>query len=125
LKSPWKKVVKRLERKQLPNTCISIVSNGHPFLLPRKKRPVDTELLGVALLSDESYVDILGYVARSAGGRCTMTDLKTQFAGDTRGSMLYYKASRLEKAKLLKIRSDGMQNFLELTPKAQEEIRHL
>ena len=51
-----------------------------------------------------------------------MTDLKTQFAGETRGSMLYYKTSRLEKAKLLKIRSDGVQNFLELTPKAQEEI---
>jgi hypothetical protein len=91
--------------------------------LPRKKRPIDTELLGETLLSDESSVEILGYVARSPGGRCTMTDLKEQFAEGTRGSMLYYRTSRLEKAKLLKIRSDGMQNFLELTPKAVNAIK--
>jgi hypothetical protein len=90
------------------------------FLLPRKKRPLDTELFGEALVEDEKYTDILSYVARSPGGRCTMTDLKERFARETKGSILYYRTSRLEKAKLLKIRSDGMQNFLELTPRAEE-----
>lgn len=68
-------------------------------------------------------MDILSYVARSPGGRCTMTDLKSEFARGTSGSMLYYRTSRLERAKLLKIRSDGMQNFLELTPIAEERLK--
>jgi hypothetical protein len=49
-----------------------------------------------------------------------MTDPKERFARETKGSILYYGKSRLEKAKLLKIRSDWMQNFLELTPRAEE-----
>jgi hypothetical protein len=90
--------------------------------LPRKKRPLDTELFGEALLRNEDYTEILDYIAHSPGGRCTMTDLKERFSNGTRGSILYYRTSRLEKARLLKIRSNGVQNFLELTSKAKEVI---
>ena len=88
--------------------------------MSRKKRPLDTELFGEALLRNEVYTEILDYMAHSPGGRCTMTDLKKRFSKGTRGSILYYRTSRLERAKLLKIRSDGMQNILEISSKAED-----
>lgn len=80
------------------------------------------ELFGEALLRDDNYEELLRYIASSPDGLCTMNDLKEQFARRTKGSMLYYMTERLEKAKLLRIRSDGRRNFLELTPRAEETL---
>lgn len=70
-------------------------------------------------MEDEKYLELLEFISQPSMGRCTMNDLKDRFARGTKGSMLYYMTARLERAKLVKIRSDGVRNFLELTPTAQ------
>jgi hypothetical protein len=56
---------------------------------------------------------------RKVGG-CWMRDLRDQFRGNTAGSMMYYRVARLETGKLIKVRSDGVSNWLEITPRAEE-----
>jgi predicted transcriptional regulator len=52
-----------------------------------------------------------------------MSDLRDQFRENTAGSMTYYRVSRLETGKLIKVRSDGVSNWLEITPRGEELLK--
>jgi hypothetical protein len=89
--------------------------------LPRKKRPLDRDLFGEVLLQDQKYLELLKYIKKAGG--CWMSDLRDRFREDTAGSMVYYRTARLEIGRLIKVRSDGVSNWLELTPRGEELLK--
>jgi predicted transcriptional regulator len=89
--------------------------------LPRKKRPLDRDLFGESLVQDENYAELLRYILKEEG--CWMSHLRDMFSGKSQGSMVYYRVERLERGKLIKIRSDGTENWLEVTPRGEELLK--
>lgn len=88
--------------------------------LARKKRPLDIELYGDSLLDQDGYVQILGYIQREDG--CYMKDVVNMIKGRTMGSAVYRKLSKLERARLIRVRYDGSENFVELTTKSSKHL---
>lgn len=93
--------------------------------MPRKSRPLDIELFGKALLEDDSYLDILNIVRDSEEGICAARDIVKRFSDHSCKSAVYKRLSNLERAKLVKVRCDGILNYLELTDRAIEMLESL